>query len=292
MLKRAVRFLARRVIPEELNPAPAPMPPPAAEPSSPALDPGIDDAQLSGWFNYETGELFEGFAITSADTVVDIGCGDGGNSLFCADMGAKVIFVDINAASVAQTASALRAHGHTDAPGLVSDANPLPLASASATHVVCTEVLEHVDSTAPFLGELVRIGKPGAKYLLTVPDPVAEQLQTHFAPASYFEHPNHIRIVGRDEFSAMVEAAGLIIEKQTAFGFYWSMWWMLFWGCEKQDLAPPWHPILQNWMNTWAHFLKTPNGPRIKRILDSHLPKSQLIIARKPAASDQQSGAS
>ncbi len=282
MLKRVVRFIARRVIPEDFTP-------PAvtvnhATPDIAPLDfePGLRDSTLSGWFNSETGELFAGFPISADDTVVDVGCGDGGNSIFCSRQGAKVIFADISEERVAQTAAKMREVGAHDAVPLVSNADPLPLGDAIASKVICTEVIEHVESPARFLAELVRIGKPGAQYLITVPDPEAEKLQKHFAPASYFEHPNHIRIIERSEFREMIEQSGLIVEKEDSYGFYWTMWWCLFWACEKQDFAAPWHPLLQHWMQAWGHFLKTPNGPRIKRVFDSYLPKSQLIIARKP----------
>ncbi|WP_215199644.1 methyltransferase domain-containing protein, partial [Escherichia coli] len=41
---------------------------------------------------------------------------------------------------------------------LVSDCDPLPLADATATRVVSTEVIEHVDDPRQFLAELVRVG--------------------------------------------------------------------------------------------------------------------------------------
>lgn len=89
-----------------------------------------------------------------------------------------------------------------------------------ASNIVCTEVIKHVEAPDRFLAELVRIGKPGAQYLLTAPDPEGEKLQKHFAPASYFEHPNPIRIIERGEFGHRVEQPGLIIEKQEPYGFY------------------------------------------------------------------------
>jgi hypothetical protein len=81
----------------------------------------------------------------------------------------------------------------------------------------------------------------------------------------------------------MVERAGLTIEKRSSYGFYWTIWWFLFWACEKQGFEPPFNPLLVHWMNAWGRFLQTANGPRIKKALDAYLPKSQLIIARKPS---------
>ncbi|MGV8495600.1 class I SAM-dependent methyltransferase, partial [Pseudomonas aeruginosa] len=72
---------------------PSPATEPVAAPPAPApVDPymlGLRDAVLSGWFNQETDELFSGFPISAEDTVLDVGCGDGGNVHFCAMRGAR-----------------------------------------------------------------------------------------------------------------------------------------------------------------------------------------------------------
>ncbi|TAL91774.1 MAG: class I SAM-dependent methyltransferase, partial [Rhodanobacter sp.] len=135
---------------------------------------GLHDAVLSGWFQNDTNEVFRGVPVSPADTVVDVGCGDGGNSLFCLKRGAHVTAIDIDP----QVIAGIEARLASVAPGMfatrISNGNPLPLADAVASRVLCTEVLEHVDDPQQLLGELVRIGKPGALYLLTVPDALQE----------------------------------------------------------------------------------------------------------------------
>jgi len=163
----------------------------------------------------------------------------------------------------------------------VGDANPLLLEDGIASRVICMEVLEHVDDTAQFLNELARVGKSGAHYLLSVPDPVQETLQKGVAPASYFEKPNHIRIIPRDEFEKMVTDAGLVVERHEYYGFYWSVWWLFFWIC-KVDLNNASHPLLDNWAKTWEALMDTPNGEHVRQALNDFMPKSQVIIARKP----------
>jgi ubiquinone/menaquinone biosynthesis C-methylase UbiE len=241
---------------------------------------GLRDAAAGGWFVRDTGELFRGFAIRPEDVVVDVGCGDGGNARFCASLGASTTIVDISANALTRATALLKSE-----PGVVtaieSDGDPLPLPTEFATRVICTEVLEHVDDPNKFLAELARIGKPGAKYLLSVPDPVAEEIQKHVAPEASFKKPNHIRIIEREEFSSLVTTAGLMVEKRDFQGFFWAMWWTLIWPL-KLDIANPRHPLLDNWLNTWNALLDSPDGVKIKELLDHVMPKSQIIIARKP----------
>ncbi|AIY42853.1 SAM-dependent methyltransferase [Collimonas arenae] len=242
---------------------------------------GLRDALASGWYLQESDELYRGFVINAEDIVLDIGCGDGGNSLFCGHRGAHVIVADIDADKVEFTRQRLTETPARIVQCVVSDANPLPLESGTASKVVCMEVLEHVDDPVQFLSELVRVGQQGSHYLLSVPDPVQENLQKQVAPASHFEKPNHIRIIQRDEFEKMVTDAGLVIERHEYYGFYWSVWWLLFWVC-KVDLSNPRHPLLESWAKTWEILMDSPNGEHVRSALNDFMPKSQIIVARKP----------
>ncbi|SEM61706.1 Ubiquinone/menaquinone biosynthesis C-methylase UbiE [Pseudomonas sp. ok272] len=262
---------------------PAPMSA-VAEPTAPTVDSfqlGLEDAVLSGWFNQQTDELYTGFKISAQDTVLDVGCGDGGNVHFCGMRGAKVICADIDAAKVAATAERLKDTPARDVECHVTDCNPLPLPDAIATRIVSTEVIEHVDDPAQFLAELVRVGQPGALYLLSVPHPSSENLQQGIAAEQYFQKPNHIRVISEDQFKQMVADAGLEVISHSQFGFYWSMWMLLFWEA-KVDLNDANHPLLNHWAQMWRLILDTPRGPQLKQALDALVAKSQVIIARKP----------
>jgi SAM-dependent methyltransferase len=268
----------------ETNPAPdlrdAP-PPPANDP----LDPfrvGLHDAELNGWYNKATGELMHGCPIGPEDVVLDVGCGDAGAMAFCANRGAHVILADVDGAKIAKAAERLAHSPARKVQFFETDCDPLPLPDATATRVVCTEVLEHVDDPTAFMAELVRVGRPGAIYLLSVPDPAPEGLQQHLAPAVYFQKPNHIRIFEREEFAELVRKAGLTVEQRYYQGYFWAMWWVLFWqsGLPLETAAS--NPVLENWTRTWQALLDSKDGLRTKRLLDRFMPKSQLIVARKP----------
>jgi 2-polyprenyl-3-methyl-5-hydroxy-6-metoxy-1,4-benzoquinol methylase len=257
-------------------------------------DCGLVDAVQSGWYQSESNELFKGFAISAADSVLDVGCGAGGASLFSANRGAHVVFTDVVAEKIESLKARVAQTPARQFEGFVSDSIPLPVADASMSRVISMEVLEHVEDPAAFLRELVRVGQPGALYLLAVPDPVGENIQKGFAPEYYFERPNHIHIFEREEFGRLVTDAGLEIVRRDSFGFFWTFWMFLYWSVAKQVggelqgtshdvVQPPYPPILNDWAKLWHQVIKMPEAAPMKQALDQLLPKSQVIIARKPA---------
>jgi ubiquinone/menaquinone biosynthesis C-methylase UbiE len=243
---------------------------------------GLRDACLEGWFDASKNSLFPGINVSAQDTVLDLGCGDGGIVAFCARQGAEIILADIDADKVDAAGKRLANTPARNVRTLVTDAAPLPLESNAVTRVICTEVLEHVDNPATVLAELIRVAKPGAYFLLSVPDDSSEIVQMPVADASYYRKPNHIRIFSRDEFRSLVENAGLVVESHSMSSFYWAVWWSFFWLCGPQDFPPPKpHPLLESWARTWNLLIDMPNGPVLKRELDKQLAKVQIIVARK-----------
>ena len=256
-------------------------------------DCGLVDAVQSGWYLGQSNELFKGFAVSAEDSVLDIGCGAGGATLFCANRGAHVVFVDVVAEKIDSLRARVAQTPARQAEGFVSDGLPLPVADASMSRVIAMEVLEHVEDPAAFLAELTRAGKPGALYLLAVPDPVGEHIQKNFAPSYYFEHPNHIHIFEREQFGQLITDAGLEIVRRDAFGFFWTMWMFLYWtlakhagadleGTSHDVVQPPYPPLLNDWAKLWMTVIQMPEAAPMKQALDQLLPKSQVIIARKP----------
>ncbi|HET8871231.1 MAG TPA: class I SAM-dependent methyltransferase [Aquabacterium sp.] len=243
---------------------------------------GFLDGLRKGWFNSDTHELFKGFPITSTDTVVDVGCGLGGHLRFCAKYASRSIGVDIDPSRVRATEQALREAGVANFQVIQSDGNPLPLESELATKVICTEVLEHVDDPRAAMRELVRVGKPGALYMLSVPGQLSEEILKQLAPAACFEKPNHIRVFSSDDFRQLVSEAGLEIEQHEFCGFYWAVWHAMIWKCGV-DYDTGTHPVLEHWARTWEALSALPEGARCIQALDQALHKSQVIIARKPA---------
>lgn len=251
------------------------------EPVGPSVV-GLRDAKRAGWYNEDTGELFRGVPISADDVVVDVGCGAGVNSLFCARHGAHVHAIDREPQLIRQLRAHLTIEGDRAHTALVGDANPLPLQDGLATRVICTEVLQHVDDPRQMLDELFRVGQAGAIYLLSVPGAVQEGLQERLLPPAMREQPGGaLRIMDRSAFAQCVTDAGLEITEQTQHGFFWSIWWALFSGCGVA-LYDPAHPVLDHWTAAWQALLEMPQGSQLKQKLDEFMPISQIIVARKP----------
>ena len=247
----------------------------------PAIDPSLRDCELSGWFNQKTSELLTGFKVRPEEIVLDIGCGEGQFSHFCAKQGAHIILADVDPEKILEAEKNVSAANPLSLKCLVTNANPIPLESDSVDKIIAMEVLEHVENPNIFVAELFRVARPGAQILISVPGTASEQLQKCLAPESYFLHPNHIRIFQPNEMETLLSQHGFIVEQSINYGFYHALRWLFFWTCD-QDMSPPWHPILKAWENTWGLVLESKDGARIKRALDDCLPKSQAFLVRKP----------
>ncbi len=258
---------------------------------------GLMDEQMSGWYQNNTDELFRGFHISASDDVLDVGCGPGNSTLFSARRGAHVTFTDVVAESIADLETKVRNLGTARGfKGIVCDSDPLLVPDGMASRVVCQEVLEHVNDPDRVLAELVRAGQPGALYLITVPAEQGEKIQEGFAPPMYFQHPNHIRIFSKDEFVSAVQKSGLELISYTPYGFYWFFGLCMHWAIQAAkgldfksqpfdiyaSINPPFDESFQSWATLWRRLLSTPEGVALKRGLDVALPKSQVILARKP----------
>lgn len=232
-------------------------------------------------------EIF-GLEINSDDVVVDVGAGSGNDCLIAASVGAEVIAINIDRGELDRLADRLRGSPARSfrAIELNCDVAPIPLPDGSASVVIAKEIMEHLDDPARFLAELARIGRPGARYLLAVPDAASESLLKLVAPPDFWLKPNHINVFNRDRLDGLVAGAGLVVERRLYTGFYWSMLW-----CLRLAIGTDWFPghpgspprMLAAWDEVWKGLEAAPNGPEVIRRLDELIPKSQIVLARKPA---------
>ena len=241
---------------------------------------GLRDDVLRGFYNNETGEVFTGVSITADDIVVDVGCGSGGPLQFLSTRGARVTAIDVSEEAISVARDAVASQG-----GIVdfvlAPTQEIPLPDNYATRVVCMEVLEHVDDPSFSLAEMFRIGQSGALYLLTVPDAIAERIIGGVGGPEYFKKPNHIRVIERDEFENLVRGAGLEILKHEYNGFVSTFRLAMLMMRGHKDLKAE-DEFLLKWARMWNEMLDCPEGREMKDMLDYLVPRSQIIVARKP----------
>ena len=246
---------------------------------------GLLEMVHEGWLNNKTGELARGVKIRSTDTVVDVGCGEAGFIDFCARQSAEVIFIDQDKGRLAVTEERIKESPARAYRAIISDCDPIPLADATADVVICMEVLEHVRSPSNFLSELVRIAKPGAQLVITVPDARSEILVGATAPDYYFDEPGHVRIFSSEEFRELLVDAGLQVEREHYMGCFWSMYLALSWLTAEHDgnlpLDNP-HPITEHWTKLWSAIQEHPRGGLIRHALNDLIPRTHAIVACKP----------
>ena len=247
---------------------------------------GLRDDVLRGFYQNETGEVYSGVPITADDIVVDVGCGSGGPLQFLSTRGAQVTAIDVSEEAIAVAREAVASQG-----GIVdfvlAPTQEIPLPDNYATRVVCMEVLEHVDDPEYSLSEMFRVGQSGALYLLTVPDAIAERIIGGVAPSSYFEKPNHIRVIEREQFENLVRGAGLEILKHDYSGFIstFRLAMLMMRGHTNSKGEPDLKAedeFLLKWARMWNEMLDCPEGREMKDMLDYLVPRSQIIVARKP----------
>lgn len=122
---------------------------------------GLTDAVRSGMYQSESKEVMEGFKIMPEHTVLDVGCGNGLATHFCARNGAHVIFTHIDPQKVAYVKDFVSDAGARKIESYVSDSNPLPLPDGCVDRIMAMEMLEYTETPKKILSEMVRVGKPG-----------------------------------------------------------------------------------------------------------------------------------
>ncbi len=227
---------------------------------------------------------FPGLEIGPSDTVVDVGCGDGSVCVYAGDQGAKVIGLDIDPDCIALSDAAMVGVPARSWKSILSDCDPIPLPDAVATVVVCTEVLEHVDDPVRLTAELERIGRPGARYVIAVPDPASESLMREVAPDWYWKPPYHRRVFEHAQLEALLRQSGLRVDARYQGGSYWSLWWAfrMASGATEPYAPTPDSELLRHWESLWNTLADSTEGNRLAKALDRLVPKSQIVIATKP----------
>jgi SAM-dependent methyltransferase len=267
---------------------------PPVPPTPPVIhDPkfiGLADFTRSGWLHQESDTLAPHFTISSEDVIVEVGCGSGAAAKFYAPRCKSASIIDIEPDIVRNTLAELPANCQ----GYCANIEALPLNNNCANTLIAMEVLEHTDNPQRALGELYRVASPGARLLLTVPSSISEQTQKDWAPAKYFEKPNHIHCFDEASLKSLCEEAGFVVQHQMRWGFYWSVALLLHWisqrengipldGAALDSIKPPFSDLMIDWAQFWQNILHDPERRPLVHTLNQVFPRNIGIVALKPA---------
>lgn len=224
--------------------------------------------------------------LKSNQLLLDMGCGEGRHSIGALlETSANVIGLDLSIRDLEIAKSRLNDFNLSDISTFctfgVGNINDIPLESDSLDAVMCSEVLEHVDSPEESIQELVRVLKPGGVIALSVPRYLPELICWKLSK-EYSETPGgHVRIFKHKQLKDLAVNRGLEYQSfHWAHGLHSPYWWLqcLFWTTkETSSLVRLYHKLL-----VWDLMKKPLLTKILEAILQPLIGKSLVMYFRKP----------
>ena len=224
--------------------------------------------------------------LETGQLVLDMGCGEGRHSIGAMlETPANVIGLDLSFKDLNTAKSRLNdfdlSGSDTFCTFGVGNIKNIPIENASLDAVMCSEVLEHVDSPKESIQELVRVLKPGGIMALSVPRYLPELICWKLSK-EYSETPGgHVRIFKHKQLRDLAVSNGLHYQSfHWAHGLHSPYWWLqcLFWNTrETSYVIKLYHKLL-----VWD-LMKRPLFTRLlEMILQPLIGKSLVMYFRKP----------
>ena len=224
--------------------------------------------------------------LESNQLLLDMGCGEGRHSIGALlETPANVIGMDLSVQDLKIAKHRLNDFDlsdiNTSCTFGVGNINDIPIKSASLDAVMCSEVLEHVDSPEESIHELVRVLKPGGVMALSVPRYLPELICWKLSK-EYSQTPGgHVRIFRHRQLKDLAVNAGLKYQSfHWAHGLHSPYWWLqcMFWKTKETSyIVNLYHKLL-----VWD-LMKKPLLTKIfEAILQPLIGKSLVMYFRKP----------
>ena len=224
--------------------------------------------------------------LKSDQLLLDMGCGEGRHSIGALlETSANVIGLDLSITDLNIAKSRL---SDFDISGLdtfcsfgVGNINAIPFENSSIDAVMCSEVLEHIDSPEESIKELIRVLKPGGVMALSVPRYLPELICWKLSK-EYSKTPGgHVRIFKHNQLKDLAVSNGLEYRSfHWAHGLHSPYWWLqcLFWKTKETSfLVKQYHKLL-----VWDLMKKPLLTKILEMILQPLIGKSLVMYFRKP----------
>ena len=224
--------------------------------------------------------------LKSDQLLLDMGCGEGRHSIGALiETSANVIGLDLSITDLNIAKSRL---SDFDISGLdtfcsfgVGNINAIPFENSSIDAVMCSEVLEHIDSPEESIKELIRVLKPGGVMALSVPRYLPELICWKLSK-EYSKTPGgHVRIFKHNQLKDLAVSNGLEYRSfHWAHGLHSPYWWLqcLFWKTKETSyVVKQYHKLL-----VWDLMKKPLLTKILEMILQPLIGKSLVMYFRKP----------
>ena len=218
--------------------------------------------------------------------LLDMGCGEGRHSIGALlETSANVVGLDLSLNDLNIAKSRLSDFDtenlETHCTFGVGNITDIPLEDSSLDAVICSEVLEHVESPEESIIEMIRVLKPGGIIALSVPRYLPELICWKLS-TEYSQTPGgHVRIFKQSQLKSLATDNGLEYQSfHWAHGLHSPYWWLqcLFWKTKDQSfLIKQYHKFL-----VWDLMHRPLLTRALEALLQPLIGKSLVMYFRKP----------
>jgi len=183
--------------------------------------------------------------------MLDLGCGEGRHITGLLQLNKQLTFIglDLNRKDLQSTAEKILIwypEEKSQTALLQASGLQLPFADSSFDHIICSEVLEHIDNYQQVLQEIKRVLKPNGHLCISVPRAWPEKICWWLSKAYYQVEGGHLRIFNARKLKQEVNTLGLqAYKRHWAHALHAPYWWLkcLFW--ERENfLLRAYHKLL------------------------------------------------
>ena len=229
---------------------------------------------------------FKNLNLSNDEFLLDMGCGEGRHSIGAyIETQANILGLDLSMKDLKIAQNRLNDFDTSNIKSVCqfgeADIVSIPLLDSSLDAVICSEVLEHVNSPQESIKELIRVLKPGGILALSVPRYMPELICWKLSK-EYSKTPGgHVRIFKHKQLKKLGINNGLEYQSfHWAHGLHSPYWWLqcLFWKTkETSHIVNLYHKLL-----VWD-LMKKPLLTKIfEAILQPLIGKSLVMYFKKP----------